>query len=99
MGYQEALLMGRSAGCDELVLLEAAQREDGVRGEVVVHGQPQLLEVVRALGSPGRFARRLHGGQEQRDQDGNDRDHDQQFDQSKSAHGAVSWHGYTPVCE
>jgi hypothetical protein len=29
------------------------------------------------------WARRLHGGQEQRDQDGDDRDHHQQLDQGE----------------
>ena len=54
------------------------------RRVVVVHRQADLLEVVDALHAPGRLPRRLHGGQEQRDQDRDDRDHDQQFDQRES---------------
>jgi hypothetical protein len=42
---------------------------------VVVEGQSNLLEVVGALHPPRRLARRLHRGQEQRDQDRDDRDH------------------------
>ena len=52
---------------------------------VVVHGQADLLEVVDALGTPGGLAGRLHGGQQQRDQDGDDGDHHQQFDQRERA--------------
>ena len=37
-------------------------------------GQAELLEVVDALRPPGRLARRLHGGQQQGDQDRDDRD-------------------------
>jgi hypothetical protein len=44
-----------------------------------------LLQVVGALGAAGRFAGRLHGGQKQRHEDADDGDHDQQFDQRKSA--------------
>jgi hypothetical protein len=48
-----------------------------------VHRQADLLQVVDALGSPGRLARRLDRGQQQGDQDGDDRDHHQEFDQGK----------------
>ncbi len=36
------------------------------------HGQRYLLEIIGTLGSPSRFARRLHGRQQQRYQDAND---------------------------
>ena len=49
------------------------------------HGQAELLEVVGALGATGRLAGRLHGGEEQRDQDGDDGDHDEQLDQRESS--------------
>ena len=52
---------------------------------VVVQRQADLLQVVDALGPPGRLARRLHGGQEQGDQHGDDGDDDQQLDQRESA--------------
>ena len=45
------------------------RREGVVRGQVVVQGQADLLQVVRALGPPGGLAGRLDGGQEQADQD------------------------------
>jgi hypothetical protein len=51
---------------------------------IVVAGQRKLLEVVDALGAPGRFAGRLHGWQQQRDQDADDRDYDQQLNQRKT---------------
>ena len=53
-------------------------------GLVVVHGDPELLQVVDALGAAGGLAGRLHGGQQEADQDRDDRDHDQQLDQGES---------------
>ena len=47
--------------------------------------QAELLEIVAAPGPAGRFANFLHRGQQQADQDGNDRDHHQQFDQREAA--------------
>ena len=44
---------------------------------IIVQGQPDLLQVVGALGAVGRFAHFLHGRQQQGDQDANDGDHDQ----------------------
>jgi len=55
------------------------------RGEVVVGREPELLQVVGALGTAGRLARRLHRRQEQADQDRDDRDDHQQFDQRETA--------------
>ena len=48
---------------------------------VVVDGQADLLQVVRALGPGGGLPDLLDGGQEQADQDGDDGDHHQQLDQ------------------
>jgi hypothetical protein len=43
-----------------------------------------LLEIV-ATGRPSRsFSRRLHGGQEQPDQDRDDRDDDEKFDEGEA---------------
>ena len=47
--------------------------------------QPELLEVVGALGAPGGLARRLHGRQQQGDQYRDDGDDDQQFDEGESS--------------
>ena len=52
---------------------------------VVVHGQPELLQVVDALDPPRRLASRLNGRQQERDQDGDDRDDDQQLDERETA--------------
>ena len=48
---------------------------------VVVQGDADLLQVVRALGAAGRLAGGLDGGQEQGDQHGDDGDDDQKLDQ------------------
>ena len=50
-----------------------------------MQSQADLLEVVGALSPPGRLTGRLHGGQQQGDQNRDDRDHHQQFDQGESA--------------
>jgi len=44
----------------------------------------QLLDIVRAAHSPGRFPRRLHGRQQQAHQDADDRNDHQQLDQGKT---------------
>ncbi len=59
-------------------------REETMDVVVVVLRQCDLLEVVATLNPPGRFARRLHGWQQERDQDRDDRDHDQQLDERKT---------------
>ena len=41
--------------------------------------QPDLLEVIPALGAPRRLACLLDGGQQQRDQDADDRDDYEKF--------------------
>ena len=61
-----------------------SRREHPVGVMVIVQGDAQLLQIVSALGAASRFPGRLHSGQQQRDQDGDDRNHDQQLDQSKS---------------
>jgi hypothetical protein len=47
--------------------------------------QGELFQIVAALGTACRLAGRLDGRQKQRDQDANDGDHDQEFDQRKTA--------------
>ena len=56
---------------------------------VVVQGQADLLQVVDALRPPGRLAGGLDGGQQQRDQDRDDRDHHQQLDQREAGPASV----------
>ena len=48
---------------------------------VIVHCQPDLLQVVFALGATSGRASLLNGRKQQRNQDRYDGDHDQQFDQ------------------
>ena len=52
---------------------------------VVGEGQAELLQVVGALNPAGGLARRLHGGQQQRDQHGDDGDDHQQLDQRETS--------------
>lgn len=52
---------------------------------IIVHGQPDLLQVVLALSSTGSFASLLNGGKQKGDQNGNDGNHHQEFDQSKTS--------------
>jgi hypothetical protein len=46
--------------------------------------QAELLHVVGTLDSAGCLAGRLHGGQQQRDQDGDDGDDDEELDQGET---------------
>ena len=47
------------------------------------------FEMVEALAAAGRFPRRLDGRQQQRDQDPDDRNHNQQFNQREAAPGIL----------
>ena len=51
-------------------------RELPVRVVAGVEADPDLFEIVCALGSCGRFTNLLNSGQKQPDQDRDDRDHD-----------------------
>ena len=62
----------------------AGRRKRLMRAVVVVHGQPELLEVVLALGLPGRLSGLLDGRQQEGHQDGDDGDDHQQLDQRKA---------------
>ena len=55
-----------------------------MRGHVRVAGRAQVAQVIGALASSSGFAGGLHGGQQQRDQDPDDRDDHQQFDERKT---------------
>ena len=74
---------------------QPARREAIVDAVVVVDRQADLLEVVLALGASGRFARRLHGRQQQSDQHADDGDDHQQFDERKATSpGKENQHGH-----
>jgi hypothetical protein len=47
--------------------------------------QADLFQIVNARNPPGGLARRLNGREQQCDQDGDDRDHDQELDQRESS--------------
>jgi hypothetical protein len=49
-----------------------------------VHCQRKLTKVTHALRSPSGFARRLHGRQNESEQQTDDGDDDEQFDKCKS---------------
>jgi len=51
---------------------------------LTVERQPHLLEIIRALQPPARSPCRLHGRQEQGDEDANDGDHHQELDERKT---------------
>ncbi len=63
----------------------AGGREHAILRLVVHDRQADLLHVIHALGTVRRFPCRLHGGQQQRDENADDRDHDQQLNQREAA--------------
>ena len=67
-------------------------RETAERGVEVVHCQADLLQVVLALRAAGRFARLLHGGKQQGDENADDGDHHQQLDQGETALSKTTFH-------
>ena len=56
----------------------------------VMHCQTNLLQVVVALRTPCRLARRLNGRQQQRHENADDRNDHQQLDQGKSRYALHS---------
>jgi len=60
-------------------------RKHEIDADVVVHGQPELLQVVGALNAAGGFPRRLNGRQQQGDQNGDDRNDDKQLDEREAS--------------
>jgi len=67
------------------VFIDKAGRENAVCFVVVVQCQTNLLQIVFALAAASRFACLLDGGQQECDQNGDDRNHDQQFDQGETS--------------
>jgi len=51
---------------------------------IALDREAELLQIIEALRAAGGLARRLDGGQEQRDQDGDDGNDDQQLDQGET---------------
>ena len=64
------------------MLVEVREHASGIMK--IVQCQDNLLEIVPALGSSGRFAGLLNRRKEQRDKNGDNRDDHQQFNQRES---------------
>jgi hypothetical protein len=62
---------------------DAGRRELAVRVVKVVNRQPDLFQVVLALGSRSSFPDLLNGRKQQANEDGNDRNDDEQLNQRK----------------
>ena len=67
------------------IVLRAPHREGAETLVIIVQRQPDLLQVIGTLHPPRGVARRLHRGQEQRDQGPDDRQDRQQLDQGEAA--------------
>src|SRR4029453_4930135 len=68
----------RDAGVNTI---DGERRKSIERVVVIVEGQPDLLQIVLALGAAGRLPRLLHGRQQERDEHADDGDHDQKLNQ------------------
>ena len=64
---------------------EFAGGERADRVGVIEGGDSELAHIARAGHAPSRLARRLHRRKEEPDQDSDNRDHDEQLDQRKTA--------------
>ena len=71
--------IGENAVCAIAAVVDCAGRKAAPRVVVALQGQSDLLEIVAALHSLRSFARRLHGREQKRDQDADDRNDDQQL--------------------
>ena len=60
-----------------------AGRQRAIRAGIVVQGQGELMQIVLALRASRGFTHFLNGRKEKRDQQCDNRDHDEQFDQRK----------------
>ena len=103
MPTQAALAEKSQSGCAGLPVRETAaiERERNNRKVSLLHlketmnachdsvsRQPKLLQVVFTLSPPSGLTCLLHGGQQQCNQNGDDRNHHQQFNQSESRTGS-----------
>jgi hypothetical protein len=67
-----------------------------ILGDEVLDRDPDLPHVVAALRPPGSLTRPLHRRQEQADERGDDRDHNEQFDERKAFRRRRA--GLPPAC-
>jgi hypothetical protein len=56
----------------------------------IVQREPNLFEVVRTLHPPGRLARGLHGREQQRHENANNRDDDQELHEREASPTFIS---------
>ena len=74
--------------------INRTQRKPGIGIVVIMDRQPDLFQVVGALGAPSGFASLLNCGQQQGDQHRDNRDHHQKFNQRESrSRQTGTWHG------
>ena len=73
----------------------ATRRKTLVRVMIILHGKSKVFQVVCALHSPRRLARRLHRRKKKTDQNANNGDHDEEFDKGKALGSGrkTSFHG------
>jgi hypothetical protein len=57
----------------------------------------ELLQVILTLIPPRRFSRGLNRRQQKRDQDADDRNHDQQLDQRKASDSTIGFRNETTI--
>src|SRR5207247_50346 len=90
VGFSHAGGVGGSVGRVPRVVAQMSPVIIGVHLAADAH----LLEVVHARDAFGAFLGPGQGGQQQRRQDGDDRDNHQQFNESKSAGPSAAIHGF-----
>jgi hypothetical protein len=63
-----------------MVIMRNEWKSTFMRVAILMHCQSDLAHVVRTLGAPPSSTSRLHGRQQERDQNANDGNHNQQLD-------------------
>ncbi|GAA4429014.1 hypothetical protein GCM10023155_20050 [Bremerella cremea] len=58
-----------------------------------MQGDADLLQLIAARHTTGRFTSLLHGGQKQGDQNSDDRDHNKKFNEREAAGPPRTFHG------
>jgi len=64
---------------------DPARRQNPVHGRISMQSQPDLLQLIPALGAARGFARLLHSRQQQGHENSNERKNDDQLDKCESA--------------
>ena len=72
------IMVNKQQSTQDPAMLQRLSDKHGIRvlcGGMIVQSDPQLLEVVAAMETPGRFPGSLDGGQQQRHQNADDGNH------------------------